>query len=127
MSHDLDVIVVEDEPLVALLIEEMLQEMGFTVASVAHTDTQAIKALTNPEIDLAVLDINLGNSDSRLVAEECRRLGVPIIYATGYSVQDVPRECLEWPIVPKPFSQLQMQDALNLIRTDRRGGVHHSA
>lgn len=124
MSNGFNVIVLEDEPLVALMIEEMLQEMGCAIAAVALNDKEALAALGDPRIDLAVLDVNLGGTDSLLVAQECQRRGIPIIFATGYSVRDVPVECLDWPIVPKPFSRQQMQRAMDAIRSAQSRAMH---
>jgi CheY-like chemotaxis protein len=119
VANDFQVLVLEDEPLVSLLIEEMMKEIGCCIAAIAFNIDEAMAALSSKDISLAVLDIDLGGVNSLGVARECRRLGVPVIFVTGYTIKDVPQECLDWPIVPKPFSRRQMQEALDRARSSR--------
>jgi CheY-like chemotaxis protein len=114
-------IVVEDEPLVAMMIEEMAQDLGWTVDGSAHTEADAFILLKSRQPDLALLDIHLGLATSLAVADACRDRGIPVIFITGYTARDIPSLCGNDPILPKPFTLEDMASAF------RRSLAHISA
>jgi PAS domain S-box-containing protein len=81
------VLLVEDEPLVALDLEATLRDLGCEVAGPAATLADALRvvAAEAPQLDAAVLDVNLGGQPAFPAADELVRRGVPVIFATGYS------------------------------------------
>ncbi|TDX79711.1 response regulator receiver domain-containing protein [Neorhizobium sp. R1-B] len=106
------VLVVEDEGFVALLIEDMLSDLGCEiVASVAELQ-EACAVAAAEEIDLAVLDVNLGGERSFPVAEVLRERGVPFIFSTGYGTAGLPPEFIKWPVLAKPFSAKALEATL---------------
>jgi CheY-like chemotaxis protein len=107
------VLIVEDESFVALMIEDMLEELGCeVVASVARL-TEACGIAGTAEIDLAVLDINLGGERSFPVAEILRGRGVPFMFSTGYGAAGLPAELSGSPVLSKPFSANELQEMLS--------------
>lgn len=109
------VLVVEDEGFVALLIEDMLSDLGCEiVASVAELQ-KACAVAAAEEIDLAVLDVNLGGERSFPVAEVLRERGVPFIFSTGYGTAGLPPEFIGCPVLAKPFSAKGLEDALAVV------------
>lgn len=99
----LRVLLVEDEAAVALLIEDMLVDLGCDViASVAHVD-EACQAAAAKIIDFALLDVNLGGSSSLPVAVTLRERGVPFIFSTGYGADLLPLEFQSTPSITKPY------------------------
>ena len=79
------VLVLEDEPLIAMVLVDILQEAGCTVVGPAHDAEQAAKLIAEKPIDVAVLDVNLGSGrTSADIADALRSSGTPFIYATGY-------------------------------------------
>jgi DNA-binding response OmpR family regulator len=82
------VLVVEDEPLVSMLIEDELRDAGATVLGPALSVADALRlvetAAANGGISVAVLDINLGGRHVAPVAERLAALRVPFLFATGY-------------------------------------------
>jgi CheY-like chemotaxis protein len=103
------VLIVEDEGLVALMIEDMLQDLGCEViASVARV-SEARGIAATAEINLAVLDINLAGQPSFPVAEILRDRGVPFIFSTGYGREGLPRQFTGSPVLGKPFSASDLQ------------------
>jgi CheY-like chemotaxis protein len=78
------VLVVEDEMTIALLIEDMLTDIGCEVAALATRLPQALEIAETVEADLAILDLNLDGRMSFPVAEVLARRGVPFVFATGY-------------------------------------------
>ncbi|WP_439594341.1 HWE histidine kinase domain-containing protein [Falsiroseomonas sp.] len=79
------ILLVEDEPLVALDLEETLRGLGCEVAGPAATLAEALRLAETPRLDAAVLDVNLGGQAAFPVADLLLAQGVPVVFATGYS------------------------------------------
>jgi CheY-like chemotaxis protein len=81
------ILLVEDEPLVALDVEETLRGLGCQVVGPAATLAEALRLVEGaaPLPDAAVLDVNLGGQAAFPVADLLVRQGVPVVFATGYS------------------------------------------
>jgi CheY-like chemotaxis protein len=108
----LRVLIVEDETLVAMMVEDYLNDLGCCVTgAAARLDDALCKAQTLP-IDLAVLDVNLGGQLSYPVAEVLRSRGVPFVFATGYSTAALPESLRGVPVVTKPFLRQHLAKAL---------------
>ncbi len=117
----LRVLIVEDETLVAMLIEEYLLELGCEVAFSASRVAKAMKGLQSHPIDVAVLDVNVaGESISRLV-ETLDQLGIPFIFASGYGARGVDARWSGSPVLQKPFTGSDLRGALlTLLEKPRR-------
>ena len=80
------VLILEDEPLIAMLLVDILERAGCTIAGPTFDVTQALALVCDRDIDVAILDINLGaGATSAPVADELSKLGIPFIFATGYT------------------------------------------
>ncbi len=99
----LRILIVEDNPYIALALEEMLIEQGLAFAGVASTIEQALCLAASGQIDLALLDVNIGERKIDPVAETLTRRGKPFIFTTGYGRAGLPEAFLDRPIVEKPF------------------------
>lgn len=77
------VLIVEDEALIAMLLEDLVQELGFDGHAYA-TSNDALAALETLPFDVAILDVNLGASLSYPVADALAAQGIPFAFATGY-------------------------------------------
>ncbi len=108
----LRVLVVEDETLVAMLIEDYLAEMGCTVAASVRRIDKALAAIEPGRIDAAVLDVNVAGEDINPVAEVLASHGIPFIFASGYGGTGVKPAWSDRPIVQKPFTSLELKQAL---------------
>jgi CheY-like chemotaxis protein len=78
------ILVVEDEALIAVMVEDMLTELGSTVVGPAATIEQALALARTEAIDGAVLDVNVRGERIDPVAEALAGRGVPMLFATGY-------------------------------------------
>ena len=108
----LQVLIVEDETLVAMLIEEYLIEMGCEVALSASRVAKALKGLQTHRIDAAVLDVNVaGESICELVEDLCKRR-IPFIFASGYGAGGVDARWSSNPVLQKPFTGADLRTAL---------------
>jgi len=78
------ILVVEDEVMIAMLLEDMPGELGYTVAAEAARIDEALEATKNAEFDLAILDANLNGQPVSPVADALVARGTPFVFATGY-------------------------------------------
>jgi len=106
----------EDEPLVAMLVEDMLVEIGCDVASFALTGDDALRMAREAEFDVAVLDVNLDGETSYPAAEALRARGIPFIFATSYGVRGMNPAFADVPVLQKPFRKEDLARLLKGIR-----------
>src|SRR5262245_28341713 len=78
------ILVVEDEVMIRMLLEDMLGELGYTVAAEAARIDEALEATKNADFDLAILDANLNGQPVSPVADALVARGTPFVFATGY-------------------------------------------
>ena len=78
------VLVVEDEPLIALALEETLAEHGFRVVASAQTVAVALRHVASVQFDVALLDLAIGAESVEPVADRLAAMGLPFVFATGY-------------------------------------------
>lgn len=108
----LRVLLVEDEPLIALMIEDMLADLGLEVARAAATLAQAMRAAEEADVDLALLDINLKGEQSFPAAEILRRRGIPFLFVTGYGALGIHGTDFQTVVLQKPFASPELRAAL---------------
>ena len=106
------ILVVEDEMIVAMLIEDILSDAGATVVGPAARVSRALDLLGQEDVDAAVLDVNLAGEMTTPVAEELRRRGIPFAFATGYGVAGVPDGFAGQPLLQKPFQERDLQEVM---------------
>ncbi|WP_170937152.1 MULTISPECIES: response regulator [Rhodomicrobium] len=118
------VLIIEDEAMIALMLEEILQELGYDIVGIAGTAEDAVAQIEADArtIDAATLDINLAGTRSNEVAEMLAAHGIPFVIMTGYS----PRDLLDFQghsILHKPFVVEQLEKAFQSLeprRTEHR-------
>lgn len=120
MLTGLRVFVVEDEAILAIMIEESLEELGCHVAGVAAELHDAVEKARILALDVGMLDVNLAGQQSYPVAEILRARGIPFIFATGYGVAGLPPQLRDVPILAKPFRQSQLAAALSAVCCPRK-------
>jgi CheY-like chemotaxis protein len=106
------VLVVEDEYLVAMLVEDMLETLGFQVAEIASNIDAAAAAAERGEFDVAILDVNLNGAMSSPIADILARRSIPFIFATGYGNSGPHERFAETPSLQKPFEEGDLERAL---------------
>jgi CheY-like chemotaxis protein len=97
------ILVVEDEFLIRMLLEDMLDELGYAVADAAGRVEEAADMAKSGEYDLAILDVNLDGEDVYPVAEILAGRGVPFLFVTGYGGRGLPEPYRDRPTLQKPF------------------------
>ena len=107
------ILVVEDESLVAMLIETILEDLGCTpVGPAASVDEGLALARGNAVIDAALLDVNVAGRQVFPVAEALAARGVPFVFSTGYGEAGLPEHWRGHPTIQKPFTESAIRDAL---------------
>jgi CheY-like chemotaxis protein len=89
--------------MVALLIVDMLGDLGYEVIGPAMRLDRALKAAQEAEFDFAILDINLSDMQSFPVADVLRERGIPFIFASGYGSNGLNESYKDWALLRKPF------------------------
>lgn len=112
-ANGLQILVVEDESMIAILLEDMIYGIGHQVAGFASRVRDAMEKTAALNFDLAVLDVNLGGELSYPIAEELEKRGIPFIFATGYGKNGVPDRFNGVPVLAKPFEKNDLKLALD--------------
>jgi CheY-like chemotaxis protein len=104
------VLVVEDEGLVAMMIEDAITAAGGTLTAVCSSVQKALSVIGAPgtRIDVALLDLNLGGEKSYPVAAALAERGVPFAFSTGYSADGLAPEWRSAPAIQKPFMEADL-------------------
>src|SRR5258708_6460559 len=99
------ILVVEDDPLIALMLEEILTLQGCTVIGPFSRLAEALPVAEAEALDAGVLDVKLGdNEQSYPIAEVLTSRGIPVVLATGYGDALNALARSEWVVCGKPFS-----------------------
>jgi DNA-binding response OmpR family regulator len=104
LSVKASVLIVEDEPLIAMATEEMVNELGYEVIGAVSSVDAAMSALLRRRPDIALLDVRLRSGTSLSIALWCRKLGIGVAFITGLPINRVPEDCGSFPVLSKPFT-----------------------
>ena len=114
------VLIVEDEIVVALFLEDVLDEFGYQVAGVITQLDEAIAR--DQDYDLAVLDVHINGRDVFDFADLLVERGIPFVFATGYGERGIPERHRSSPVLQKPFQPDELKRILADIAPAGRGG-----
>ena len=108
------IFIVEDEALVAMMMEAMIEELGAVVVGTEARIPEALNfvAQRHGDIDVAVLDLNLGGSRSYDIAQAISGHGIPIVFSTGYDDGTIEDAWRNRPLLSKPFQLAELEGAL---------------
>jgi CheY-like chemotaxis protein len=106
------VLIVEDEMMIAMLIEDMLDEFGCKLVGPATNVPRALELIGKESIEIAILDLNLGGQDTYAIADALHQRNVPFIFATGYGSTGLRKEFVNRPVLQKPFQTKDLETAL---------------
>jgi CheY-like chemotaxis protein len=97
------VFLVEDEVMIRMMVADMLEELGYSIAAEAGEISEAIRLVQSTEFDLAILDVNVNGKVISPVADLIKARNRPFIFATGYGSSGLPEEYRDRPALQKPF------------------------
>ena len=113
MSASLSILVVEDEPLIAMMLEDFLESLRHRVHATCESVSEAVKAVDLGGFELAILDVNLKGENVWPVASRLREKQVPFVIATGGHVDPPPAEFHSVPVIEKPYTIDRVNPAIN--------------
>jgi DNA-binding response OmpR family regulator len=122
----LRVLLVEDEFMLALLLETMLADLGHSVVGPAARLEKGLEIAEKETIDLAVLDVNLDGREVYPIAVALDRRGIPFIFATGYGTPGLHPAYRDRPVLEKPYRLEDLRGAIAEV-CDRRQTVQRQA
>lgn len=98
------ILIVEDEPLIAMMLEDFLLSLGHEVRGTCENVRDALQAVQAADFDVAILDVNLKGESVWPVAEALRGRAIPFILASGGHVDPPPAEFKNVPMIDKPYT-----------------------
>ena len=98
------ILIVEDEPLIAMMLEDFLDSLGHSVRGICDSVHGALDEVEKGGFDLAILDVNLKGENVWPVASALRERKVPFVIATGGHVDPPPAEFNDAPVIEKPYT-----------------------
>lgn len=104
MTTQRNILIVEDEPLISMMLEDFLLSLGNQVAGICETVSEALAACDASSFDIAILDVNLKGESVWPVAARLRELGIPFVLASGGHVDPPPPEFATVPMIDKPYT-----------------------
>jgi PAS domain S-box-containing protein len=113
------VLLVEDEVLVAMMMRDILTELGFAVVGPFSRLPEAMVAAVHEEIDAGIIDVNLGGEFIYPVADVLVARQVPFVFVTGYGVESIDRRFGYVPIVKKPVQRQTLQRIFIPVESDQ--------
>jgi CheY-like chemotaxis protein len=109
----LRVLVVEDDSLIAMLLEDSLVDLGCAVVGPAATVAGALSLADETPIDVALLDLNLRHGETSYgLVDTLAARAIPVAFVTGYDAGSLRQEYRGWPTLQKPFSSETLESLL---------------
>ena len=117
----LRVLVVEDEPLVAMELAAVVEDAGHVVIGPASTCAQALELAASHEPHIALLDGNLNGERIDEVADILSARGMPFAFVSGYGKDHLPAAHSHRPMAAKPFLPFEIENLLRVLVSESRG------
>jgi CheY-like chemotaxis protein len=118
-----DVLIVEDDPIIALDFEDTILGFGVTTVRTAGSVATALEMIGGRVPDFVLLDVGLVREKSFAVAERLKALQIPFVFVTGYGAEvRLPATFADRPRLPKPCSREALQAALRSHSGDGASG-----
>lgn len=112
MGRTPQVMIVEDDYLIAALIEEIVKSAGWQVVGPIGRVDEAVRTAAHVECDAAVLDVNVGGQAIYPVAEVLSERKVPFLFVTGYDAASLESHFRKRPRLGKPFRARELLGAV---------------
>ncbi len=114
METPRQVLIVEDEMMLAMMVEDVLSAQGYSVTT-ASSHAAALAAMDRCDMDVAVLDINLGSHSALPLADELVNRGVPVMFASGYGAADLPDRFRGYTVLQKPYLPSELLSCISAL------------
>ena len=115
MNIHRSILIVEDEPLVAMLLADFLEELGCTVAAQASSVVDGLARLMDTSFEVAILDVNLRGQPVWPIADVLHKQGRPFVLATGYDGNQTKGRYPQAAILAKPYDLQSLRRTLEAL------------
>ncbi|SMF78822.1 response regulator [Allosphingosinicella indica] len=113
MYEPRSILIVEDEPLIAMMLEDFLDSLGHRIVGTVDSVEEALDRVAQGGFDVAIVDVQLrGGEKVWPVADKLAETGVPFVLATGGHVDPPPAEHAAVPVLAKPYTIDAIQPAI---------------
>lgn len=110
------ILIVEDEPLIAMMLEDFIETLGYAIAGTVDSVDDALAAVGRGEFDAAILDVNLrDNRASWPVADALDQAGKPFLLASGGQIDAPPARHAARPYLGKPYTLDSVKEAIAAV------------
>ena len=116
------VLVVEDEAMIATLLESILADAGCSVVGPIGTVGRALETLECDKVDVALLDVSVNGRDAYPIADKLKERNIPMVFVSGFSQQNMPSRYRRYAYLAKPFEPEAILAMLESV-LDRRKRV----
>ena len=116
MNQSPAILVVEDEPLISMMLEDFLEALGYRLAASVDGVDDALRQVRDGSFDAALLDVNLRDGETSWpVADALSDSGRPFVIATGGGNDLVPSRHADVPVLSKPYTLDGVRDAFEAL------------
>jgi CheY-like chemotaxis protein len=98
------ILIVEDEPLISMMLEDFLDTLGHRVAGTCDSVAEALDRVEEGGFDIAILDVNLKGELIWPVADRLAAKNIPYVLATGGHIEPPPSQHADVPVLSKPYT-----------------------
>ena len=113
MSSPRNILIVEDEPLIAMMLEDFLDSLGHSIAGTCESVQEALARVEEGGFDVAIVDVHLKGEHVWPVADRLTEKGIPFILATGGHISPPPEEHANAPVLAKPYTIDSIEPAID--------------
>lgn len=113
MIEGRQVLIVDDEAIIAAYAEDIFTDLGASTVSTAANVSEALSLIGAQPFDLALLDVNLSGASSEPIARALAAKGVPFVVATGYG--GINWGDLSFPLINKPYTSVDLEAAFSKV------------
>jgi len=119
MAHDTDpalpILVVEDDMMIAIMLEDQLTALGYKVVGPAARVDRALALIDKQPLAAALLDVNVGGEKVDRVADKLHLQRIPFAFVSGYAASWMPRAHADRPRLEKPFQAKDLKRVLENV------------
>lgn len=112
MSEPRSILIVEDEPMIAMMLEDFVDSIGHRVAGTCDSVAEALDKVEQGGFDLAILDVHLKGDTVWPIAERLSARDIPFVVATGGHVDPPPAKFKDVPVIEKPYTMERVSAAI---------------
>jgi CheY-like chemotaxis protein len=109
------VLIVEDEPLIAMTLQDIMEEIGLEIVGIASTVSDALQIIKSERPDAAILDVSLKDGTAYAAAEVLLAAGIPFAFCTGHQASAIELRFQIVPTLTKPFDEAAVQSMVRRL------------